>query len=583
MPEAQRLTNSSDETELAQLLSGDLVFSIPYFQRAYKWKLDKLKQLENDLLGIIDAEDTHFLGAVIVYARRTNPADPNVYEVIDGQQRTTTAFLYICAIVRTLCRNDLYDDAAGLFLKYLVIGIGRETRLASNSKLHCCKEDRAQLNRVFEHLLSDKAFAETLSPFKYKALPATGQSGGRLWNNYRAAIRFLEEQVELEGVDRLHAIYKALLSSVSVVQIVVRNPTDGPKIFDSLNSRQEPITTGDLVRNEIFSKIANEAPETIEEMDLRSWQPFYVKFSEGEKSLFDDYFFPYGLIQDPNVRKSEVFDKLRGQWKDIADPTVIIGKLATYQNAFLDVVRGTNTQEHPLDLHRAFVRLAHANAPSATYPFTIQLSNAAKVGALEPRIAMEVLAVIESFLVRRAVCGHEPTGLHAVFKRLWQDCEGAPTAEKVTQAIKRHRTVVWPSDQDVREAVLKRPQYGAAVTSFLLMEWNRHLGGDQPTNITWVEHILPNKPTDDWLESFSAEQHEQMKDLLANLIPLSKEMNQSLSNGPYAGKRAAYADDSGFKAARRVAEECPSWGPSELQARSETLADWAVERWPHIT
>lgn len=577
MSEGQRLTNSSDETELAQLLSGDQVFSIPYFQRAYKWKLDKLHQLEADLLNIVDADDSHFLGAVIVYGRRANPADPNVYEVIDGQQRTTTVFLYICAIVRTLCKNGLYEDAQGLFLKYLAIG--RETRLVSNSKLHCCKEDRPQLNRVFDDLLADQTFVNRLRPFRYKPLPADGDERGRVWSNYRAAIRFLEEQVKLEGVERLQALYKALLDSMSVVQIVVRNPTDGPKIFDSLNSRQEPMTTGDLVRNEIFSKVANEHPDAIEAIDQRSWQPFYSRFRQGETSLFDAYFFPYGLIQDPNVRKSEVYEKLRSLWKDIGDPETIVAQLAVYQNAFLDVARGTNSQGHRASLHKAFARLHQANAPSSTYPFLMQLSNAAGSGAVTPECSEEVLGVIESFLVRRALCGHEPTGLHAVFKRLWSDCDGAPSAANVEAAIRRHRTVVWPSSEDVRSAVLSRPLYGSSITTFVLLELNRGLGGDQPSVAPWVEHVLPDKPVDEWFQAFTRDQHAAMKDLLANLLPLSQEMNQGLGNGPYPSKRRVYREDSGFKSARRFAEDYQSWTPNELEARSLTLAEWAIGRW----
>lgn len=575
----QRLTNSSDETELAQLLQGDLVFSIPYFQRAYKWKSERLRQLEQDLLGIIDAEDTHFLGAVIVYARRTNPADPNVYEVIDGQQRTTTVFLYICAIVRALCKEGLYDEAAGLFLKYLVVGFGRDSKLASNSKLHSCKEDRGQLNRVFEDLMSDGKFSEVLDPFKYKPLASSGQSTGRLWSNYRAARRFIESQVRLEGQERLRALYKALLNYVSVVQIVVRNPTDGPKIFDSLNSRQEPMTTGDLVRNEIFAKVANQEAEVIEAIDQGSWQPFYRKFSEDGKSLFDAYFFPYGLIQDPNVRKSEVFEMLRTRWKSISEPAVIIEKLAVYQRAFLDVVRGTNSQEHSLAVAQAFRRLNESAAPSSTYPFLMQLSNAARDGDVCEADALDVLSVIEAFLVRRALCGHEPTGLHAVFKRLWLDCEGSPSAENVKTAIKKHRTVVWPDDADVRAAILKRPLYGSSITPFVLMELNRSVGGDQPASVTWIEHVLPVKPSSGWFDTFTRDQHELQKDLLSNLLPLSMEMNRALSNGPYSRKRQVYADDSGFKAARKFAEKYSEWGPVALEERSGELADWVVSRW----
>jgi uncharacterized protein with ParB-like and HNH nuclease domain len=51
-----RLTNSSDETDIATLVSGDIVFSIPYFQRSYKWKQQRLLQLNQDILNIVDQD-----------------------------------------------------------------------------------------------------------------------------------------------------------------------------------------------------------------------------------------------------------------------------------------------------------------------------------------------------------------------------------------------------------------------------------------------------------------------------------------------------------------------------------------------
>lgn len=126
MAENQRLTNSSDETVLNNLLSGDLVFKIPFFQRPYKWKPEKLTQMENDLLEALDSDSNHFLGAIIAYGRHGTPTDPSVYEIIDGQQRVTTVFLYLCALVKTYCLNESYEDARGLFEKYLVIS--RQTK-----------------------------------------------------------------------------------------------------------------------------------------------------------------------------------------------------------------------------------------------------------------------------------------------------------------------------------------------------------------------------------------------------------------------------------------------------------------------
>ncbi|MFZ5841452.1 MAG: GmrSD restriction endonuclease domain-containing protein [Pseudomonadota bacterium] len=74
MAHRNRLTNNSDETDIASLISGDTIFCIPYFQRPYKWSPERLKQLNQDILSLVDEEsDFHFLGAVIVHGRRTNP------------------------------------------------------------------------------------------------------------------------------------------------------------------------------------------------------------------------------------------------------------------------------------------------------------------------------------------------------------------------------------------------------------------------------------------------------------------------------------------------------------------------------
>ena len=166
MQKVIKISNNAGEANISTLLSGDNIFSIPYFQRPYKWKSKRIKQLNKDILSIVDeSTDIHFLGAIIVHGRPANPSDPKIFEVIDGHQRITTLFLYLSAIVKALSDNGEYNEAVGIFLKYLAIG--REVPTLSNSKLHSCKEDRAQLNSVFRKLMKDKPFTEKLCGFNY--------------------------------------------------------------------------------------------------------------------------------------------------------------------------------------------------------------------------------------------------------------------------------------------------------------------------------------------------------------------------------------------------------------------------------
>ena len=64
----RKLTNSTDETSIASLFANDIVFGIPYFQRAYKWNEKNILRFVTDLENLLDYEDTsHFLGAIIVF------------------------------------------------------------------------------------------------------------------------------------------------------------------------------------------------------------------------------------------------------------------------------------------------------------------------------------------------------------------------------------------------------------------------------------------------------------------------------------------------------------------------------------
>jgi hypothetical protein len=580
MAHRNRLTNNSDETDIAALISGDTIFSIPYFQRPYKWKPERLRQLNSDILALVDeSSDFHFLGAVIVHGRRSNPSDPDIFEVIDGQQRITTLFLYICAAVKTIAEAGEYQEAAALFLKYLVIN--RDTGVYSNFKLQSCKEDRYQLTLVYQDLISNQKFKDALAGFVLRPMTQSGSPKGTLLNNYHAALRFFKDELSQGGMDRVRALYSHMLNRVSVVQIDVWDPTNGPKIFDSLNSRQEPMTVGDLVRNDVFSRVANRDPAIIERIDAEAWQPFYKKFEREGENLFDGYFFPFGLVKSPNLKKSEAYSFLRKGWEGTSDPAVVIAELSEFQDSYLDFLCGTNLCGHPKIVAEAFSRFKSIKSPGSILPFYMQLSNSVRSGEIAAEVAISISELLESFLVRRAVCGYEPTGLHSVFKRLWRDCEGEVTAGRVAREIAKHRTVPWPDNSEFFNAVGGRNLYKVGVTPYLVLEFDRSLGGDSPQDVPWLEHVLPQNPDPAWYEAFSKAEHEAMKDRLANLLPLSDEMNRGISNKPYSVKRTRFKEDSMFKSARQFAESIEEWTPEKLEERSAILASWALSRWPH--
>ena len=243
---------------------------------------------------------------------------------------------------------------------------------------------------------------------------------------------------------------------------------------------------------------------------------------------------------------------------------------------------GEPLPEHKTDVRFAFRRLFLMESPKALYPFVMQLSNGVRESSFNPDECIKILDVIDSFLTRRATVGQEPTGLHAVFKRLWNDAvaeNGVVTAAGVRKIISQGKTVQWPDDEEFAKAIKVRRLYGVKVTPYLLGELNQALGGDAPDGKFWVEHVLPQSPDEGW-DGFDDEARKRVTDRLANLLPLSEEMNRSLGNNAYSIKRQRYLADSRFKMAREFAKDNSEWTPEALESRADWLAELAVKRWP---
>ncbi|GAA9297625.1 hypothetical protein HpHA237_03810 [Helicobacter pylori] len=70
-------------------------YSIPNYQRDYAWKDKNFKDLWEDLEEAIEYNKKgqgHFIGTMVVAKHEDNK---KLYDIIDGQQRTTTIFMLL--------------------------------------------------------------------------------------------------------------------------------------------------------------------------------------------------------------------------------------------------------------------------------------------------------------------------------------------------------------------------------------------------------------------------------------------------------------------------------------------------------
>ena len=161
--------------------------------------------------------------------------------------------------------------------------------------------------------------------------------------------------------------------------------------------------------------------------------------------------------------------------------------------------------------------------------------------------------------------------------------EAEDLAEYWLGRIRRRRNtrVGVPGDDDVREGIRTRKAYeGSATRSAFavlceLMEAEYREEAPARARLT-VEHIMPQKLTDEWkhdLGDGAEEIHGRCRDRLANLTLSGDAANAGTGANGFAAKRKVYSE-SPIGMTRSLADK------SALERRVEELARQAVRRWP---
>ena len=78
--------------------TNKVLFRIPVYQRNYDWSESNCNRLLDDIYGIMQSGDKHFLGTIVFMAAKSGGFALQEYIIIDGQQRLTTLMLILKAL-----------------------------------------------------------------------------------------------------------------------------------------------------------------------------------------------------------------------------------------------------------------------------------------------------------------------------------------------------------------------------------------------------------------------------------------------------------------------------------------------------
>ena len=220
---------------LANLFDGAQTrFLIPVYQRNYDWKYEQCQRLFDDIEDIIDNHrPSHFFGSIVSKATRRMERT-----VIDGQQRITSCYLFLVALMH----------------------------LIQEQKIQC--EDHALADQINERYLTDKWHKGDLKlklklikddQNAFEALFANNES--KLVKGSRVTDNYLHFRQSLSASKHTAEEFFYAFEALQVIDIMLEKDDDEQLIFECLNSTGLDLSEGDKVRNFVLMGLEYEQQE----------------------------------------------------------------------------------------------------------------------------------------------------------------------------------------------------------------------------------------------------------------------------------------------------------------------------------
>jgi hypothetical protein len=400
------------------------------------------------------------------------------------------------------------------------------------------------------------------------------------------------------------------LSDLLKLVAIRLDPGDSPQvIFETLNARGTPLIALDLLKNAVFLTAADQHADT-DRLYFEHWEPQldqeYWREDRRQGRLFTkngDLFLMHWLVAElaRPVPATELFDTFRDSVLSRADAPQMT-ELVPLLCADAAVIRSFDEKPEGSPERRFFDVLEILDT-STMYPIALLLF---RPPAVSSERLHRALAILESFLVRRMICGWTTKNYNRIAASLAaamkKDLARADEILYEQLSSDPARTNRWPSDDDVRDAIRKKDMYGYRRQDRLVMllwaveERLRaadpmvEQGLEAPQDLT-LEHVIPQSwdthwPLDDSVDDPLA-WREQHIHRFGNLTLTTGELNSSLSNGPWyapdrsTDKRRGLVKHSLLKLNTLLAERYPErFDEHAVDERGEALAEEIIQAWP---
>jgi len=579
----------------------------PMFQRPYVWNEEKnWRPLLEAVLSLADAilngqkPRPHFLGTLVLDQLKTPIGEVAARQIIDGQQRLTTLQLALAAL-RDICGYHGHENYERAFRKLTENDVPLSKNPDEVFKVWPTNADqpdfretmRANSVRAVRKLLHSDPEDEWLIPDCYLFF-------------YKEFGEWLKKGEDPCPGDRMSAVYQAFIDCVHIVGIDLDKDDDPQEIFETLNFLGTPLLPADLVKNYLFREATEKKLDT-SVLYHKHWKAFddrkdywrqEIRQGRIKRPRIDLFLFHYLTLNCGEVLlDNQLFSGFKDFYKKrfAQDPAKHMEEFRAYS----DIYSGFESYSGDSQEGSFFHRLELMDTMTV-YPLLLEVFITHRDPSDKPDL-YAILADLESFLVRRFVCELTAKNYNHLFAQLAKDLRGGAgfTVSTVREYLAKQRadTSRWPDDKEFRSAWQGLPFYThlkQSKTRLVLEALEQRKNTAKSEKVSFkqkltIEHLMPRGWEEQWPLAYDKDiigddekaKERRNKEIhrIGNLTLFTTSLNPALSNSIWNVKRAEIRKHCAL-ALNRELQDVESWDEKEIEKRTGSLFELAVQIWP---
>lgn len=575
-------------------------YRVPDYQREYVWgesgpkgkggeEVDQFltdvhTEFEN---ATSDFAPEYFIGTIVV-CKGTD----GVYELIDGQQRTTTSYLALCTIRDVL--NELETDVPDELKQQIsATTTDWQGQSIARYRLELQYSDAEGVLATYAEGQADDADKDSTRSIR------------NLGNAYQSIRDFLRTNLKNDP-DQIRKFYGYLTNKVKVIRIETPTVAKALKIFETINDRGVGLDAMDLLKNLLFMNA--KSPEFTSLRDI--WKSLTDEiYDAGEKPL---RFLRYYLLANFGAENSLREDDIYGWINDHAERTKHKENPISFATEMRDAARAykmfTQGKTPTGEIDQNIVNTRLLGGRAVKQHFILLLAGRHLEAASFSRLCAEVENTMCVWLLTGTPAKDYERAIVSLARKvrnLSVDEIEAFVREHIAPERNKHRAnfveqLSVLTTYDVRQyrmryLIGKITQY-VDISAYGTSEGRESLANYIAGGVD-VEHVLSVNASEGAALEFGVGWDDwEVYSRLGNLLLLEASINRSIGNNAYSKKAEAYSQSNfiltkcqatkpnigvadRITRTTEVLKSFPKWNAEAVDERQRFLAEIACDVW----